>query len=158
MSDSEDENDVFTQMLQKNLATKHFNHINCNQKLGQPILYQARPKGQSRKTSRQKKLIRDITSITHVQKCTSLFKKLSIAQSQRMKSQVKLPNLPDLAVNKQGLSNFSITKSDPVKSNNYSGAKTERGSTRRSQITKTGTVQNFGSKAKRWMVDHSKNF
>ena len=49
LTESEDEKDVLAQMLMKS-SSKQFNHIKCNQNVGCPVLFVARPKGQSRVT------------------------------------------------------------------------------------------------------------
>ena len=58
LSESEDEKDVLAQMLLKS-SSKQFNHVNCNQNVGCPVLFVARPKGQSRVTIMQTKEIRN---------------------------------------------------------------------------------------------------
>ena len=62
-------------------SSKQFNHINCNQTVFNPILFEARPKGQSRVTMTQTKIIREQTSLIRQQTNTVLIRKLTRKQT-----------------------------------------------------------------------------
>ena len=95
-------------MLQKNIMTKHFNHMNCDERVAVPVLFEARPKGQSRVTLSQSNFIRQRTSMHHVQRSTSLLKRLTKTQSKRQMTQKQLPNVPEMAIQRNSVQHYQI--------------------------------------------------
>ena len=67
-------------MLMKS-SSKQFNHVNCNQSVDTPVLFEARPNGQSRVTLTQAMIIRNQISLIRQQKNTALIRKLTRRQS-----------------------------------------------------------------------------